>query len=244
MTLPLWVATVRCMNGAALPGGRRRILGGGMTDLPAARSRAHRGARCDPSPARSGRGWHDAARSRRPGPSARLDRVPCSRRPRPRRTPLARAPNWGRRLSAAGWRRMALALRRRPPLLAYAGSLACTGAYLPRRSPGPILIAPFLGLVALLGRDEITANLDRFGRGWCRLLSVVHGAVNGWTWPVAVFAGVWLCVAAAAAAVLDARRRLLRESQARAAWTSAAAKRRPGGAPSKNDCGSPARCTT
>ncbi len=115
---------------------------------------------------------------------------------------------------------MALALRRHLPLLAYAGSLACTGAYLLIGDPpGPILIAPFLGLVALLVATRSLPIWITSAVGGAAVLSVVHGAVNGWTWPVAVFAGVWLCVAATAAAVLDARRRLLRESQARAAWT-------------------------
>jgi signal transduction histidine kinase len=115
---------------------------------------------------------------------------------------------------------MALALRRRLPLLAYAGSLACTGAYLLIGDPpGPILIAPFLGLVALLGATRSLPIWIASAVGGAALLSVVHGAVNGWSWPVAVFAGVWLCLAAAAAAVLDARRRFLSESRARAEWT-------------------------
>src|SRR4029077_9862241 len=47
----------------------------------------------------------------------------------------------------------------------------------------------------------------------------VHGAVYGWSWPVALFAGIWVCVAAIAGIALEARRRFLSESRARAEWT-------------------------
>ncbi len=115
---------------------------------------------------------------------------------------------------------MALALRRQLPLLAYAGSLACAGAYLLIGDPpGPILLAPFLGLVALLGAKRSLPIWITSAVGGAALLSAVHGAVNGWSWPVAVFAGIWLCLAAAAGVALDARRRFLRESRARAEWT-------------------------
>jgi signal transduction histidine kinase len=115
---------------------------------------------------------------------------------------------------------MALALRRRWPPLAYAGSLACTGAYLLAGDPpGPILLAPFLGLVVVLGATRSLPIWIVSTLGGAALLSVVHGAVYGWSWPVALFAGVWVCVAAVAGIALDARRRFLRESRARAEWT-------------------------
>ena len=55
--------------------------------------------------------------------------------------------------------------------------------------------------------------------GGAAVLSAVHAAVYGWSWPVALFAAVWVVVAALAGVALDARRRLLRESRARAEWT-------------------------
>src|ERR1700688_3690408 len=115
---------------------------------------------------------------------------------------------------------MALALRRRWPLLAYAGSLACTGAYLlVGDPPGPILLAPFLGLVVVLGATRSLPIWIVSTLGGAGVLSAVHGAVYGWSWPVALFAGVWVCVAAVAGIALDTRRRFLRESRARADWT-------------------------
>jgi len=115
---------------------------------------------------------------------------------------------------------MALALRRRWPRLAYAGSLACTGAYLLAGDPpGPILLAPFLGLVVVLGATRSLPIWIVSALGGAGVLSAVHGLVYGWSWPVALFAGVWVCVAAVAGFALDARRRLLTESRARAEWT-------------------------
>ncbi len=115
---------------------------------------------------------------------------------------------------------MALALRRRWPPLAYAGSLACTSAYLlVGDPPGPILLAPFLALVVALGATRSLPIWIVSTLGGAALLSAVHGAVYGWSWPVALFAGVWVCVAAVAGIALDARRRFLRELRARAEWT-------------------------
>ena len=115
---------------------------------------------------------------------------------------------------------MALALRRRWPPLAYAASLACTGAYLlVGDPPGPILLAPFLGLLVVLGATSSLPVWIGSALGGAAVLSAVHGAVYGWSWPVALFAGVWVCVAALAGIALDARRRFLRESRARAEWT-------------------------
>ena len=115
---------------------------------------------------------------------------------------------------------MTLALRRRWPRLAYAGSLACTGAYLlVGDPPGPILLAPFLGLVVVLGATRSLPIWIVSALGGAAVLTAVHGFVYGWSWPVALFAGVWVCVAALAGIALDARRRFLGESRARAEWT-------------------------
>ncbi len=115
---------------------------------------------------------------------------------------------------------MALALRRRWPPLAYAGSLACTSAYLlVGDPPGPVLLAPFLGLVIVLGATRSLPMWIVSALGGAGLLSAVHGAVYGWSWPVALFAGVWVCLAALAGIALEARRRFLSESRARAEWT-------------------------
>jgi signal transduction histidine kinase len=115
---------------------------------------------------------------------------------------------------------MALALRRRWPWLAYGGSLACAGAYLLIGDPpGPVLLAPFLGLVVVLGATRSLSMWIAAALGGAVLLSAVHGAVYGWSWPVALFAGGWVCLAVVAGIALDARRRFLRESRARAEWT-------------------------
>ena len=115
---------------------------------------------------------------------------------------------------------MALALRRRWPRLAYAGSLACTSAYLlVGNPPGPILLAPFLGLVVVLGATRSLPAWIAWALGGAGLLGAVHGAVYGWSWPVALFAGVWVVIAAVAGIAVEARRRFLRESRARAEWT-------------------------
>ncbi len=115
---------------------------------------------------------------------------------------------------------MALALRRRTPVIAYAGSLVCAGAFLIiGNPPGPTLLAPFLGLVAVFGATRSLPVWIASALGGAAFLSVVHGAVNGWSWPVAIFSGVWLCLAAGAGVALDARRRFLRESRERAEWT-------------------------
>lgn len=120
-------------------------------------------------------------------------------------------------LAGAG---MALALRRRWPPLAYAGSLACTGAYLLAGDPpGPILLAPFLGLLVVLGATRSLPVWIGSALGGAAVLSAVHGAVYGWSWPVALFAGVWVGLSVVAGIALDARRRFLRESRARAEWT-------------------------
>ena len=85
---------------------------------------------------------------------------------------------------------MALALRRRWPPLAYAASLACTGTYLlVGDPPGPILLAPFLGLVVVLAATRSLQVWIVSVLGGAGVLSAVHGAVYGWSWPVALFAG-------------------------------------------------------
>lgn len=115
---------------------------------------------------------------------------------------------------------MALALRRRWPPVAYAASLACTGTYLlVGDPPGPILLAPFLGLVVVLAATRSLQIWIVSVLGGAGVLSAVHGAVYGWSWPVALFAAVWVCVAALAGIALDTRRRFVRESLARSEWT-------------------------
>jgi signal transduction histidine kinase len=115
---------------------------------------------------------------------------------------------------------MALAVRRRTPLLAYAGSLACAGAYLLIGDPpGPILLTPFLGLIVVLGATRSLPFWIVSALGGAGFLSLVHAAVNGWSWLAALFAGVWVGLAAVAGVALDTRRRFLRESRARAEWT-------------------------
>ena len=115
---------------------------------------------------------------------------------------------------------MALALRRRSPPLAYAGSLACTGVYLlVGDPPGPILLAPFLGLLVVLGATPSLPIWIASALSGAILLGAVHGVVYGWSWPVALFASVWVGLAVVAGIALDARRRFVRESRAREEWT-------------------------
>jgi signal transduction histidine kinase len=115
---------------------------------------------------------------------------------------------------------MALALRRRWPPLAYAGSLACVCAYLLIGDPpGPILLAPFLGLVFLLNATRSLPVWLVSTFGGAGVLSAAHGAVYGWSWPVALFAAVWVFLALVAGIAVEARRRFMNESRARAAWT-------------------------
>jgi signal transduction histidine kinase len=115
---------------------------------------------------------------------------------------------------------MALALRRRWPPLTYVASLACTGAYLlVGDPPGPILLAPFLGLLVVMGATRSLPVWIGSALGGAALLSAVHGAVSGWSWPVALFAGVWVGLSVVAGIALDARRRFLRESRTRAELT-------------------------
>ena len=115
---------------------------------------------------------------------------------------------------------MALALRRRWPPLAYAGSLACVCAYLLIGDPpGPILLAPFLGLVVVLSATRSLTVWIISTFGGAGVLSAAHGAVYGWSWTVALFAGVWVILGVVAGIGVEARRRFLNESRARAAWT-------------------------
>src|SRR4029077_16984516 len=99
------------------------------------------------------------------------------------------------------------------------GALACACAYLlVGDPPGPILLAPFLGLVVVLSATRSLPIWIVSALGGAVLLSAVHGIVYGWSWAGALFAGVWVCAAAVAGVALEARRRFLRESRARAEW--------------------------
>jgi signal transduction histidine kinase len=86
-------------------------------------------------------------------------------------------------------------------------------------APGPVLLAPFLALVVVRGATGSLGLWIASALGGGVALGAVHGAVYGWSWPVALFAGVWVTLAALAGIGLEARRRFLRESRARAEWT-------------------------
>ena len=110
---------------------------------------------------------------------------------------------------------VALTLRRLTPIGAYALSVLFVCAFLGTgHPPGPIFVAPFLGLVAVIAtehrRDWIIAAIAGGGA-----LSLAHGIGSGWSYAVAIFAAVWLIAAAAVGAGLGARRRFTREVQAR-----------------------------
>ena len=110
---------------------------------------------------------------------------------------------------------LALSLRRVTPIGAYALSAPFVSAFLGTgHPPGPIFVAPFLGLVAVIAtarrRDWIAAAIAGGGA-----LAVAHGVGSGWSYSVAIFAAVWLIAAAAVGAGIAARRRFTSEVQAR-----------------------------
>ena len=110
---------------------------------------------------------------------------------------------------------IALSLRRLTPIGAYALSVLFVCAFLGTgHPPGPIFVAPFLGLVAVIAaerrRDWISAAIAGVAA-----LSLAHGIGSGWPYSVAIFAAVWLIAAAAVGAGVGARRRFTREVQAR-----------------------------
>lgn len=110
---------------------------------------------------------------------------------------------------------LALALRRLTPIGAYALSTLFVCAFLGTgHPPGPIFVAPFLGLVAVIAsahrRDWVTAAIAGGSA-----LALAHGIGDGWSYAVAIFAAVWLLAGALVGAGLGARRRFTREVQAR-----------------------------
>ena len=114
---------------------------------------------------------------------------------------------------------LALGLRRRHAVFAYSASVVFAALYLVTgHPPGPIFIAPFLGLVGVIARTRpaVWAGAAAGGAG---VLALAHGAGSGWTYPVAIFAGAWLLAAVGVAGGLRARRRYLGEVQARVRMT-------------------------
>lgn len=110
---------------------------------------------------------------------------------------------------------LALALRRLTPSGGYALSTLLACAFLATgHPPGPIFVAPFLGLVAVIAgsrrREWIAAAIIGGGA-----LSLAHGIGSGWSYAVAIFAAVWLIAAAAVGVGVGVRRRFMREVQAR-----------------------------
>ena len=110
---------------------------------------------------------------------------------------------------------LALALRRVTPIGAYVVSTLFVCAFLGTgHPPGPIFVAPFLGLVVVITtarrRDWIAAAI-----AGAAALSLAHGIGSGWSYAEAIFAAVWLIAAAAVGAGIGARRRFTREVQAR-----------------------------
>ena len=111
---------------------------------------------------------------------------------------------------------LALAARRRWPLPTYAVALGCTMAYLLGGSPpGPILAAPFAGLLAVIATRSPRLWLAAAAAG-AALLALAHGLGQGWSPGVVVFAAVWLALAGAIGTGVQARRRFAAEVRARA----------------------------
>ncbi len=114
---------------------------------------------------------------------------------------------------------LSLMVRRRLPLLAYGASAAFAGAFLLlHHPPGPILLAPFLGLIAFIASTPSVRLWLAAALSGAAVLSLAHGIGDGWSYAVAIFAGAWLAVALVVGTVLDARRRFLAEVRARSRW--------------------------
>ena len=110
---------------------------------------------------------------------------------------------------------LALAGRRRHALLAYAASVGFTALYLfTGHPPGPVFLAPFLGLAAVIARSETRTWLAA-SAGGALILGAAHGAGDGWSYAVAIFVGAWLLVSVAVGAGIRARRAYLGEVHAR-----------------------------
>jgi signal transduction histidine kinase len=110
---------------------------------------------------------------------------------------------------------LVLVVRRRAAVLAYGASVGLAAAYLGLgHPPGPLYLAPFFGLVAVLARFRplLWVVAAVLGAG---VLTLAHGIAMGWSYPVAIFAGVWLLVALAVGGVLRVRRRFASEVSAR-----------------------------
>ena len=105
-------------------------------------------------------------------------------------------------------------------------------------SPGPTLLAHLL-LVALMGAtDDCACGSRRLSV--VRVLSVVDGAVDGWSRRAAVFAASGRA-SPRRGGVLDARRLLLRESRAWAEWTRRSREEEARRRTVEDGCGSLAR---
>lgn len=110
---------------------------------------------------------------------------------------------------------LALSARRRYPMWAYAASVAFSALYLlGGHPPGPIFLAPFFGLAAVIARSGMRTWLAAAAAG-AAILAVAHGAGGGWSYPVAIFVGGWLLIALATGAGMRARRAYVAEVQAR-----------------------------
>jgi signal transduction histidine kinase len=132
----------------------------------------------------------------------------------------ARALNAGHRLEPVALLLLAgaavsLALRRRLPLAAYAASLLCTAGYLlVSHAPGPVFLAPFIGLVTVIAVSPARVWLTAAVAG-ASVLALAHGLGSGWSIGTAIFVPVWLLVALAAGVGIRARRRWMQEMSTR-----------------------------
>jgi signal transduction histidine kinase len=113
---------------------------------------------------------------------------------------------------------LALAARRLP-WLAYAVSVALTVVYLLLHNPPSIIfLPPFLALVSVMSQTRSMTIWVPAAAAGAAVLAVAHGASNGWSLPVGIFAAVWLGVALVVGVLLEARRRLTAEVTSRAEW--------------------------
>jgi signal transduction histidine kinase len=138
-------------------------------------------------------------------------------------TAQVRAASSGPPLGVAGYAliegaALSLALRRRWALLAYGLSTACSAGFLLAGfPPGPLIVAPFVALLAVMVRtpSPLQAAAALIGGG---VLASAHAVRYGWSGDTAIFVAVWLGLATLAGLGLGARQRYLAEVRARSRW--------------------------
>jgi len=112
---------------------------------------------------------------------------------------------------------LVLALRRPWPLAAYGASVAVVGAYLVAGFPvGPIMVAPFAGLLHLVAYGRLRPALVAAAAGGV-VLAAAHQHTAGWV-GAGLFLTIWIALAALFGGVQAVRRAFEVEARAGRAW--------------------------